>query len=75
VHRTIPGLILLLAGCATPQPAPPAVEPTAVAVDTFCDTAKKRSWSVKDTAQTIAEARAWNRAVDKRCGVPGAGEP
>jgi hypothetical protein len=35
-----------------------------------CETARKRTWSVKDTAQSIAEARAWNRAVDRRCRVP-----
>jgi hypothetical protein len=40
-------------------------------VDSFCETAKKRTWSVKDSVDTIREAQAWNRAIDKRCGVPG----
>jgi uncharacterized lipoprotein YajG len=63
--------LLALAGCATePTPAPIA-PPAPIVTDSFCETARKRSWSVKDTAQSIAEARAWNRAIDKRCGVPG----
>ena len=54
---------LLLAGCATTsQP---------VAVDTFCITAKKRTWSVNDTAETIRDAEAWNKTIDLRCGIPG----
>lgn len=54
---------LAIAGCAT-TPAP-------VAVDTFCLTAKKRTWSISDTAETIRDAEAWNKAVDLRCGYPG----
>ena len=62
--------IILLAGCAAQQAAAPIVPPAPIVTDNFCATARKRAWSVKDTAQTIAEAQAWNRAVDKRCGVP-----
>jgi hypothetical protein len=63
--------LLALAGCATQQSAAPVVQlPTPVVVDSFCETARKRGWSIKDTAQSIAEARAWNRAIDKRCGLP-----
>ena len=63
---------LVVAGCATQQAAAPAVEPPApVVVDSFCETARKRTWSVKDSIDTIREAQAWNRAIDKRCGVPG----
>jgi hypothetical protein len=40
-------------------------------VDTFCLNAKKRSWSVNDTVETIRDAEAWNRTVDLRCGIPG----
>jgi hypothetical protein len=32
--------------------------------------ASKRAWSVKDSIDTIREAQAWNRAIDKRCGMP-----
>ncbi len=60
-------LCLVIAGCTAQTAEAPRVEPTPVITDTFCETAKKRSWSVKDTPATIAEARAWNRAVDKRC--------
>lgn len=44
---------------------------TPVAIDTFCLTAKKRLWSVNDTAETIRDAEAWNKLVDLRCGIPG----
>lgn len=59
---------ILLAGCAVQQPAEePREKPAPIVTDSFCATAKKRSWSVKDTAQTIAEAKAWNRAIDRQC--------
>lgn len=54
---------LAVAGCATTQ--------TTVAVDTFCITAKKRNWSINDTAETIREAEAWNKTIDLRCGIRG----
>jgi hypothetical protein len=38
-------------------------------VDTFCLTAKKRSWDLADTPETIRDARAWNLLVDRRCGA------
>lgn len=52
-----------LAGCGK--------EPEPVAIDTFCISAKKRTWSVDDTAETIRDVTAWNKLVDLRCGVPG----
>jgi hypothetical protein len=61
-------VILLLAGCAT-EPPPEPVKVAPVVTDTFCETAIKRTWSVKDTPETIREAGTWNRAIDKRCGV------
>ena len=57
-------LILALAGCQTP--APVTVE---VVSDTYCQIAKKRSWSVNDTPQTIDEARRENAKFDKICGI------
>jgi outer membrane biogenesis lipoprotein LolB len=71
MRHAIPAtVVLLLAGCAGQQVAQ-QVPAEPVVADNFCETAKKRSWSVKDTARTIADARAWNRAVDKRCGTAG----
>ncbi len=59
-------LPLLLAGCATTQSTP------ATAVDTFCLTAKKRTWDPDvDSVTTMREAVVWNRTVDRRCGVKG----
>jgi hypothetical protein len=70
--RTCAIACLAMAGCATQQAAVPVVEPPApVVVDSFCETARKRTWSVKDSVDTIREAQAWNRAIDKRCGLPG----
>jgi hypothetical protein len=65
--------LTLLAGCSTPAPPVLTAAPSAppVVVDSFCETARKRTWSLKDTPESIAEAQAWNRAVDRRCGVPG----
>lgn len=47
-----------------------ASQQTAIS-DTFCLTSKKRSWSIHDTPESIADARRWNYLVDRRCGVPG----
>lgn len=54
----------LLAGCAKEPPAP-------VAIDTFCITSKKRSWSIEDSPESIRAAEVHNRTIDLRCGVPG----
>jgi hypothetical protein len=64
VRLTIVMTLVMLTGCATSQ-----VEP--VAVDTWCLSARKRTWSINDTPETIRDAEAHNRAVDLRCGVPG----
>lgn len=53
---------IAVGGCAT-QPTAPIV------TDTYCLSAKKRTWSVHDTAETIRDAEAWNKAIDLRCGV------
>ena len=53
-----------LAGCAKEVPAE--------VVDTFCITAKKRTWDPDtDSVQTMREAVVYNRMVDRRCGYPG----
>lgn len=58
------GALLLLPGCALfDQKQLP------MAVDTFCLTAKKRSWSIHDTPESIRDARVWNQVVDRRCGA------
>lgn len=64
IRATALCMCLALAGCATTQSAP-------VAVDTFCITAKKRTWSIHDTAETIRDAEAWNKTIDLRCGIRG----
>lgn len=56
-------LAIVLVGCAK--------EPEPVAIDTFCISAKKRTWSVNDTPETIRDVTAWNKLVDLRCGYPG----
>jgi PBP1b-binding outer membrane lipoprotein LpoB len=56
-------LPLFLAGCAT-EPAP---APVAIVADTYCLTAKKRSWSVNDTPETVSETLKHNSAIDRAC--------
>lgn len=58
----------VLAGCDTLPAEPPSVN---IVSDNFCAVAKKVTWSVTDTWQTIDEARRHNARVDKLCGVPG----
>lgn len=56
--------LLALTGCAK--------EPPVQVADTFCLTAKKRTWDPDaDSIQTMREAVVFNRAVDRRCGYPG----
>ncbi len=59
-------LALLLPGCALFGPTPP--ELTGV-VDTYCLTAKKRIWSIEDSAETIRQAEIHNGTIDRKCGV------
>jgi hypothetical protein len=56
--------LCLLGGCAT---APPETKISVVA-DSFCLAAKKRSWSVDDTAGSIDEANRVNGGIDRACG-------
>ena len=56
----------LLAGCATSAATAP------VAIDTFCFSAKKRTWDPDtDSVETMREAVVWNKTVDRRCGMSG----
>ena len=52
----------VVAGCAT-NPVP-----VQVVADSFCMAAKKRTWSVNDTQETIDEAIRHNAGIDKACG-------
>ena len=66
------GLTVTVGGCTSTRLAgAPVLPPSPIVTDNFCETARKREWSIHDTPQTRAEAKAWNRAVDRRCGVPG----
>jgi hypothetical protein len=55
---------LVLAGCATPQ------APVMVVSDSFCTVAKKRTWSVDDTPDTISQIVKHNAGIDRACGIP-----
>ena len=55
----------IVAGCATPQ------APVQVVANNYCEiaTKQKRTWSVNDTPESIAEAVRHNAGVDRACGV------
>jgi len=57
------GYCLTLAGCATPQ------APVQVVGDSYCQAAKKKTWSVNDTPETIEQIVRHNAGVDRACGV------
>jgi hypothetical protein len=57
-------LVLLLTGCSLLDGIP---EKTVV--DTLCITVKKKGWSVNNTPKIIRDAKAWNRQIDRHCGV------
>lgn len=71
VTLAVAALAVGLAGCETVKEV--AMAP--IVVDNFCLTAKKRTWSIDDTPETVREAQAWNAAVDKRCGVAKPAKP
>jgi len=54
-----------LGGCAGSAPPPPVN----VVSDTFCQAAKKRTWSVDDTPESIQEAVRHNAGIDRACGT------
>lgn len=58
-------LAVLVGGCADAAKAP-----VLVVADTFCQSAKKRTWHVDDTLDTISEAIRQNAGIDRACGVP-----
>ncbi len=60
--------VLALAACADPTAAPPKLN---IVADNYCAIAKKRTWSVNDTWQSIEEARRENAKIDKLCGAAG----
>lgn len=57
--------VIVLGGCVDPAKAP-----VVVVADTFCQSAKKRTWDVGDTLETIQETMRINAGIDKACGVP-----
>lgn len=62
-------LLATVVACAPNRPLP---EPDVV--DTFCLTARKRTWDPDvDSVPTMREAVVWNKIVDARC-RPAAGK-
>lgn len=59
-------LVVLLAGCSMFKEA----TAQAVAVDTWCLSARKKMWSRQDHPETIRDARIHNELVDRKCGAP-----
>lgn len=55
-----------MAGCSTSAP-----QQVNVVADSFCVAAKKKTWSIDDTPDTIEQIRRYNAGVDRACGVPG----
>lgn len=55
-----------VAGCSTSAP-----QQVNVVADNFCIAAKKKTWSVNDTPETIEQIRRYNAGIDRACGVPG----
>jgi hypothetical protein len=64
-RATVVALMLLLQGCSLLDSVPEKV-----LVDTLCLTANKRQWTANDPPETIRDAQAWNKQVDRQCGVP-----
>lgn len=60
----IPFLLGNQGGCASSSSPP-----VQVVADSFCLAAKKRSWSVDDTPESIAEAMKINAGIDRACGA------
>ena len=55
---------LLLGGCSQDMPQ------INVMSDSFCTVAKKRTWSVNDTPETIEQIVKHNAGIDRACGIP-----
>lgn len=56
--------LLLLSGCSLLEGVPEKA-----VVDTLCLTAKEKRWSASDTPETIFNAKAWNRQINRHCGA------
>jgi hypothetical protein len=57
-----------LGGCALFQPPQPSVQ---VVADSYCLAAKKRTWDINDTPDSIQEAIRINSGIDRACGKSG----
>ena len=60
---TVTAISYMLAGCAATPP------PVLVVADSFCQAAKKRTWSVDDTVESINDAVRYNAGIDRACGI------
>lgn len=56
----------LLTGCGNQVQVP-----VNVVADNYCQAARKRTWSVNDTPETIQEAIRHNAGIDRACGKKG----
>jgi len=59
---------LLLLRCMMSNPTQQKGVSAGSAVDTFCVSAKKQTWDLTDSAETIRQAEVWNDTIDRRCG-------
>ena len=60
VAAALAAMAIGMAGCAKEPPVQ-------VVADSFCQAAKKRTWSVDDTPTTISEAVRHNAGIDRAC--------
>jgi hypothetical protein len=54
---------ILLTGCDKSN------APVMVVADSFCLAAKKKTWSVDDTPETIEQIVKYNAGIDRACGI------
>jgi len=61
-------ILVAVTGCAGPtlDPQPVKWQSVVVSGDTICNL-KKRTWSIDDTPETVADAVAFNELWDRRC--------
>ena len=61
--------VVLLGGCIMTNPTQQKGVSAGSALDKFCISAKKRTWDLTDSADTMMQAEVWNDTIDRRCGA------